>query len=117
VEAVLRRRGGNSAGERVLAIDHRGRVHPDQFSTTLVLGDVRRQPFAAILAHPLRDALCDRERLLQGRCGACTYKSICRGSHRERALARYGKLWASDPTCVMTDAEIGVAPEATEAVA
>ena len=93
VEAVLRRRGGNSAGERILAIDHRGRVHPDQFFTTLVLGDVRRQPLAEILAHPLRDALRDRERRLEGRCGACAYKAVCRGSHRERALARSGTLW------------------------
>lgn len=116
-EAVLRRRGGNSAGERILAIDHRGRVHPDQFFAAVVLGDVRRQPLAEILAHPLLDALRDRERFLQGRCGACAYKSICRGSHRERALARYGTLWAPDPACVMTDAEIGISPETREAVA
>ncbi|MBI3049760.1 MAG: radical SAM protein [Acidobacteria bacterium] len=111
VEAVLRRRGGNSAGERILAIDHRGHVHPDQFFTTRVLGDVRLQPFAEILAHPLREALRNREKLLEGRCGSCAYKSLCRGSHRERALARYGALWAPDPACVMTEWEIGVPPE------
>ncbi|OFW00229.1 MAG: hypothetical protein A3I61_08680 [Acidobacteria bacterium RIFCSPLOWO2_02_FULL_68_18] len=107
VEAVLRRRGGNSAGERILAIDHRGRVHPDQFFTACELGDVRRQPLAEILAHPLREALARRETLLQGRCGVCAYKSLCRGSHRERALARFKALWAPDPACVMTDSEIG----------
>ncbi len=112
VEAVLRRRGGNSAGERILSIDHRGRVHPDQFFATIVLGDVRRQSLAEILAHPLRDELRNRETLLEGRCGACAYKALCRGSHRERALARHGSLWAPDPACVMRDAEIGAAPEA-----
>jgi len=119
VEAVLRRRGGNSAGERILSIDHRGRVHPDQFFATIVLGDVRRQPLEEILAHPLRDELRNRETILEGRCGACAYKPLCRGSHRERALARHGSLWAPDPACVMTDAEIGAAPEAEvkEAVA
>lgn len=114
VGAVLRRRGGNSAGERVLAIDHRGDVHPDQFFTTRTLGNVRRQPFAEIFAHPLREALRNREELLQGRCGACAYKAVCRGSHRERALARYGELWAADPACVMTDRELGVSPEGHE---
>ncbi|OFW14023.1 MAG: hypothetical protein A3F70_13480 [Acidobacteria bacterium RIFCSPLOWO2_12_FULL_67_14] len=114
VEAVLRRRGGNSAGERILAIDHRGRVHPDQFFTTQVVGDIRRHTFAEILAHPLLQALRNREELLQGRCGACAYKAVCRGSHRERALARYGALWAPDPACVMTDCEVGVSPESSK---
>ncbi|MBI2186129.1 MAG: radical SAM protein [Acidobacteria bacterium] len=111
VEAVLRRRGGNSAGEGILAIDHRGRVHPDQFFTACVLGDVRRQTFAEVLGHPLLEALRHREVLLQGRCGACAYASICRGSHRERALARSGSLWGPDPACVMTDSEIGASFE------
>ncbi len=108
VRTLLERRGGNSAGEAVLAIDSRGRVHPDQFWRGQSLGDATTTDLDVILAHPLAQALRTREIRLTGRCGSCTYRGICRGSHRERALARYGDVWASDPSCVMTDAEIAV---------
>ncbi|HEY5656389.1 MAG TPA: radical SAM protein [Myxococcota bacterium] len=108
VYRMLRERGGNSAGERMLNIDSRGRVHPDQFWRSAVLGDVREEGFAAILRHPLRDQLRRRLEFITGRCATCGYRELCRGSHRERALARHRDAWASDPACVMEDAEIGV---------
>ncbi|MBI4518462.1 MAG: radical SAM protein [Deltaproteobacteria bacterium] len=109
---ALARRGGNSAGERILNIDARGRVHPDQFWTAATLGDLRQQRLSEILRHPLRAELAGREASLSGRCGACRYRPLCRGSHRERALAATGDLWAPDPACVMTDSEIGWSPAA-----
>jgi Fe-coproporphyrin III synthase len=112
---ALERRGGNSAGERVLCIDHQGRVRPDQFWQAVTLGDVRHGAFADILNHPLRAQLRDRTTRLTGRCGTCPFVSLCRGSHRERALAVHGDPWASDPACVMTDAE--VTPSIMEAMA
>jgi radical SAM protein with 4Fe4S-binding SPASM domain len=116
VHALLLGRGGNSAGEKILDIDHRGRVHPDQFWREETLGDVRRTPFASILEHPFRKLLRDRVRHLTGRCGACSYRELCRGSHRERAIAYHGERWAPDPACVMTDEEIGFAlAEGTDA--
>ena len=110
---LLRERGGNSAGEKILNVDHRGHVHPDQFWRAETLGCVRRDSFAAILAHPMRERLRDRAKHLEGRCGACAYREICRGSHRERAIVAGEGLWGSDPACVMEDAEIGVGPEET----
>jgi radical SAM protein with 4Fe4S-binding SPASM domain len=110
VESFLRARGGNTAGEKVLNVDARGRVHPDQFWQGAVLADLTREPFGAALAHPLRVQLARREELLRGRCGACGFRDVCRGSHRERALAATGDAWAPDPACVMTDAEILVQP-------
>ncbi len=106
VERLLVARGGNSAGEKMLCIDHRGDVHPDQFWQGATFGKVPDQPFAEILQHPLRAALRDRLSRLGGRCGTCRFRSLCRGSQRERALAVYGDPWAEDPSCVMTDAEI-----------
>lgn len=106
VERLLQMRGGNSAGEKLLAIDPRGRVHPDQFWQGMTLGQLPAQPLAEILAHPMRAELRAREARLEGRCGGCRFQSLCRGSHRERALAAHGDLWAEDPACVMTDAEI-----------
>ncbi len=108
VEKLLLERGGNSAGERILSVDHRGRVHPDQFWRSAVLGEVRTTPFAEILKHPLREQLRNRLAHLEGRCGACGYRALCRGSHRERAIARHGELWSPDPACVLEDHEIGV---------
>ncbi len=114
VRELLLRRGGNSAGERVLDIDSRGRVHPDQFWRGAVLGDVREQSFAEILEHPLREQLSRRLEFLTGRCGVCEERALCRGSHRERALAAYRDPWASDPACVMKDTEIGIDNESEE---
>jgi radical SAM protein with 4Fe4S-binding SPASM domain len=108
VRKLLLQRGGNSAGERILNIDSRGRVHPDQFWRAAVLGDIRKESFAKILEHPLRDQLGRRLEFLKGRCGTCSEREICRGSHRERALAVHRDRWAPDPACVMEDTEIDV---------
>ena len=108
VRRLLLQRGGNSAGERILNVDHQGRVHPDQFWRAAVLGDVRKERFEKILEHPLRQLLRDRLDHLTGRCGACAHRRLCRGSHRERALACHGDMWAPDPACLLTDAEIGL---------
>jgi len=116
VRELLLQRGGNSAGERILNIDSRGRVHPDQFWRAAVLGDIRKESFAKILEHPLREQLSRRLEYLTGRCGTCSEREICRGSHRERALAFHRDPWASDPACVMEDAEIAASkPEQLEA--
>jgi radical SAM protein with 4Fe4S-binding SPASM domain len=117
VERLLIERGGNSAGERILNIDARGRVHPDQFWRSAVLGDVRKESFASILRHPLREQLRNRLDHLTGRCGECAYRALCRGSHRERAFARVRDPWAPDPACVLDDAEIGVVPAPAGALA
>lgn len=109
IASVLRRRGGNSAGEGIVCIDDRGLVHPDQFWQSAVLGDVRTQPLAEILAHPFIAELRDRKDKLTGRCATCPYLDLCRGSHRERALARFGDTWASDPSCVLSDTDITTA--------
>jgi Fe-coproporphyrin III synthase len=117
VRELLRRAGGNGAGERVLVIDRLGRVLPDQHWQSNVLGDVRVQPIDEILAHPLRAELGQRTSRLLGRCGGCRYLDVCRGSSRERALVREadGGAWGPDPACVMTDAEVGAPPAAREA--
>jgi len=107
VEELLAARGGNSAGEGIISIDPDGCVHPDPFWRTVTLGDLTRDSLADVLAHPLLAQLQRRETLLQGRCGTCAWKSICRGAHRARAEAATGSIWGSDPACVLNDREIG----------
>lgn len=108
---ALEDRGGNSAGERVLCIDAQGRVHPDQFWQGLTFGNIRTDRFTDVLTHPERRRLRRREDHLEGRCAACPFVSLCRGSHRERAIASGAGPWAADPACVLRDAEVGAHPE------
>ena len=50
-----------------------------------------------------------KPRAVKGRCGACAYFDICGGNTRVRALQVNGDVWAEDPGCYLTDAEIGIA--------
>ena len=107
VQQLLRSKGGNRSGESLLCVDSEGKVHPDQFWRTRTLGDLKTQTWSEVLANPLLPQLTARAELLQGRCGACRFIDLCRGSHRERALAAGAGLWGPDPACVMHDQEIG----------
>ncbi len=102
--------GGNRSGIAIANIDHRGDVHPDQFSTELKLGNIREKSFAEIWTDPeneLLGQLRQRKELLQGRCRNCRFLEICNGNFRIRALATTGNLWAPDPGCYLSDEEIG----------
>lgn len=103
---LLLARGGNSAGEGIINIDHKGQVHPDQFWWKAKLGDLKKERIADVLENELVKKLRERTKYIQGRCGSCQYIEICRGSHRERAEAYFGDIWAEDPSCVMRDDEI-----------
>jgi radical SAM protein with 4Fe4S-binding SPASM domain len=111
VERRLLETGGNVDGEDALAIDARGRVHPSPFWQHALLGDLRKQPLREALAHPLREELQHRAARLEGRCGGCRYLPLCRGGHRERALAAHGGLWAPDPDCLLDDDEVALESE------
>ncbi len=106
VRELLQLRGGNSAGEKVLNIDHRGDVHPDQFWRSLYAGNILESSLDEIRNHPRLRALRNRVQRLKGRCGICRHVNLCRGSHRERALQVHGDMWASDPACYLLDSEV-----------
>ena len=103
---LLLRRGGNSAGERMICVDAQGLVYPDQFWRTAPVGDLRTDTLATVLAHPLLAQLRRRDTLLEGRCADCAWKPACRGSHRERAIASGLGTWGPDPACVLRDDEL-----------
>ncbi len=109
----LQRNGGDPAGERVADVDYQGNVHLTQFWQGYSLGNVRDRPFSAIWddeANPLLTRLRERESHLSGRCVDCSYKGICRGGSRLRALAVHGDIDAPDPQCYLTDEEIESPP-------
>ncbi len=79
-------------------ISHDGEVCPSGF-LPLSAGNVRDDsPVDLYRDAPLFRALRDPERL-GGRCGRCSYRSICGGS-RARAYALGGDPLGEDPTCM-----------------
>ena len=107
---VLIKWGGNASGVNIANIDNLGQVHPDSFWWNYPLGNVRDRSFSAIWedrADPLMAGLQQRPRPVTGRCGTCAHLAICNGNTRTRAFQVTGDLWAEDPGCYLTDAEIG----------
>ncbi len=107
----LRYRGGDSSGFRIADIDMFGNVHPNQFWFDYTCGNIRERRFSEIWLNPEDELLIklrEKEKHINGRrCGRCHFKSIC-GGFRLRAL-RAGDLWGDDPSCYLSDEEIGIA--------
>ena len=112
IKKLIGANGGNRSGIAFGEVDPLGYVHPDQFTQHHTFGNVRERKFGDIwqdVTHPILAGLKDRKPLLKGRCAKCQYLSWCNGNFRTRAEARTGDFWASDPSCYLTDEEIGVA--------
>ncbi|MBN1294390.1 MAG: 12,18-didecarboxysiroheme deacetylase [Candidatus Latescibacteria bacterium] len=108
---LLRFNGGNSTGVGVASIGWDGSVHPDQFWRNHILGNVQTKPFGEIWTNKHNDFLMklkNKKQYVTGRCSQCRYLDICGGNFRARAEAVTGDLWAPDPACYLTDAEIGI---------
>ncbi|WP_299848899.1 heme d1 biosynthesis radical SAM protein NirJ [uncultured Roseovarius sp.] len=103
--------GGNSSGLGVANIDTQGKVHPDTYWSDYTVGSVKDTPFSELWTgdDPMLAQLRLRPRPLKGRCGACTFQSVCGGNTRIRALQLTGDPWAEDPACYLSNAEIGIA--------
>lgn len=112
---LLRRRlegtGGNRSGCNIASIDPVGEVHYDQFSWHYACGNVRTRPFSAIwrdALDPRLRILRDRQPRLPQRCQVCRFLSVCNGNLRTRAEAATGDWLGMDPSCYLSDAELGV---------
>jgi len=107
--------GGNSSGLGVANIDSQGVVHPDTYWSAYAIDSVRKRPFSEIWqdeTDPMLAALRKRPRPLKGRCGACSYKAVCGGNTRIRALQLTGDPFEADPACYLGDKEIGLSDSA-----
>jgi radical SAM protein with 4Fe4S-binding SPASM domain len=101
--------GAHGSGTGIGNIDTQGNVHPDQFWQSLTLGNVKQRPFSEIWRGTLNEtlaALRQRNGRLQGKCGSCRFLDICGGGFRVRAVQVHGDLWAPDPACYLTAAEV-----------
>lgn len=111
VHALLKARGGNSSGVMLANIDNTGEVHPDQFWQEHTFGNVKERAFGDIWtdrSNALLMALKNRTGYVKGRCSVCPHFDICAGNYRVRAEFTTGDLWAEDPSCYLTDEELGI---------
>lgn len=102
---------GNNSGRGIACISWDGKVHADQFWREHVFGNVLERPFSQIWDDPeieLLHKLKDKKTHVGGRCAKCRHLAICGGNFRARAEAWHGDIWAEDPACYLTDAEIGL---------
>jgi len=106
---LLKMNEGNNSGRGIGCVSWNGQVHADQFWRHYAFGNVRERPFSRIwtdLSNPLMARLKEKKRYVTGRCARCKWLDVCGGNFRVRAEALTGDLWAPDPACYLTDAEI-----------
>ena len=100
--------GGNSAGRKLVNIDWQGNVKPDPFFP-FIIGNMTEKPFSEIWldeGNEMLAGLREHPRRLSGKCADCGVIDICNGGSRSRAWAIHGDLWAEDPSCYLSSAEI-----------
>jgi 12,18-didecarboxysiroheme deacetylase len=106
---LLKMNEGNSSGIGIGCIGWDGEVYADQFWRHYSFGNVRNRPFSEIWADtsdPLMKKLKEKKKYAKGRCSTCRWLDICAGNFRVRSEAVTGDVWAPDPACYLTDAEI-----------
>lgn len=111
IKKYIAMNGGNRSGMAFAEVDPLGYVHPDQFTQHHTFGNVRERKFGDIwqdTTNPIMAGLKDRKPLLKGRCSKCKFLDNCNGNFRTRAEACTGDFWESDPSCYLTDEEIGI---------
>lgn len=111
VMELLKMHGGCSAGTKFANVDPQGNVHPCQFWQHVSLGNVRERKFSEIWNDEEDEFLIgmrQKDKMLKGRCGACNFNTVC-GGCRIRAEVVHGDIWAEDPACYLSEAEIGLA--------
>ena len=111
IKKFISMNGGNRSGIAFGEVDPLGYVHPDQFTQHHTFGNVRERKFGDIwtdTSNPILAGLKNRKPLLKGRCSRCKFLDNCNGNFRTRAEAVTGDFWESDPSCYLTDAEIGL---------
>ncbi|MBN1234708.1 MAG: radical SAM protein [Methanotrichaceae archaeon] len=90
--------GGCLAGRNFVFVSRKGDVYPCGYFP-LKVGNIREKNFIDIWENAPQ-LLSLRERTLKGKCGRCSYASIC-GGCRARAYAETGDFLEADPSCLL----------------
>lgn len=88
---------GCLAGTGVTFVSHRGEVFPCGY-LPVEAGNVRTQAFGDIWQDSPLFAEMRNPELLEGKCGACNFKTLCSGC-RARAYGVTGNYMAEEPFC------------------
>lgn len=88
---------GCLAGSAVCFVSRVGDVQPCGY-LPLVVGNVRKQPFAEIWANSAEFGALRDPGKLKGKCGSCGYRVVCEGC-RARAYAATSDFMSEDPDC------------------
>jgi 12,18-didecarboxysiroheme deacetylase len=110
---LLRMNEGNNSGRGIGCVSWNGDVHADQFWRHHKFGNIRQRPFSEIWTDendPLLPKLKEKKKHVKGRCADCCWLDVCAGNFRVRAEALYDDVWAPDPACYLSDAEISAVP-------
>ncbi|MFC7304983.1 TIGR04053 family radical SAM/SPASM domain-containing protein [Streptomyces monticola] len=100
------------SGRGFVFVSHTGEVHPSGF-LPLSAGNVRHHPLPDIYrGSALFTSLRDPS-LLEGKCGACEFRTVCGGS-RSRAYGVTGRTLAADPWCAYEPGSFGYESEVRE---
>ena len=84
-------------GDGFVFVSHIGDIYPSGF-LPVKAGNVRTDDIIEVYRNsPLFRTLRDRSQL-KGKCGVCSYRSLCGGS-RARAFAMTGDYLAAEPFC------------------
>ncbi len=89
---------GCLAGTGIGFISSLGDVFPCGYLPTKV-GNVKETPFDRIWQESLVLKQLRDPSLLEGKCGVCSYRTIC-GGCRARAWAQARDILAEDPSCI-----------------
>ncbi|MEM2070940.1 MAG: radical SAM protein, partial [Archaeoglobaceae archaeon] len=101
----LKYRGGDGSGQRIICVDFKGQIHPNQFWWDYTAGNILKDDLLKIMSEDELFVMLRRKKeFLKGKCGICKYKEIC-GGFRVRAY-RYGDVWGEDPSCYLQMDEI-----------
>lgn len=90
-------RMGCLAGINICFVSHRGEVFPCGY-LPVSAGNVKEKPLSGIWAESAMFASLRDASLLSGKCGACSYKTVC-GGCRARAYSREASILAEEPYC------------------
>lgn len=90
---------GCLAGQSICFVSHKGQVFPCGY-LPLEVGNVREKSFKEIweTAEPFQK-LRDQDNL-EGKCGACEFKSVCEGCRARAFFYTQGNYLAEEPFCV-----------------
>ncbi|MBI4964140.1 MAG: 12,18-didecarboxysiroheme deacetylase [Desulfomonile tiedjei] len=106
---LLQMNEGNNSGRGIGCVSWDGAVHADQFWRHHSFGNIRERRFSQIwtdTSDELLMRLKEKKKYVKGRCAECRWLDICGGNFRVRAEAIHGDVWAPDPACYLTEAEI-----------